>query len=76
MLTFVGQHHAGGIYYTSINNNGYFQGIYALYFVYPPDIFGSPNNLNYVKVKTVQTCSWGNENVLHETYIIQFQYHF
>jgi hypothetical protein len=30
MLNFVGQHHAGGIYYTSINNNGYFQGIYAL----------------------------------------------
>jgi hypothetical protein len=26
-----------------------------------------PNN--YVKVKTVQTCLWGNENVFHETYI-------
>ena len=25
------------------------------YRVYPPDIFGSPNN--YVNVKTVQTCS-------------------
>ena len=30
MLNFVGQHHTGGISYTSINNNGYFQGIYAL----------------------------------------------
>ena len=28
------------------------------------------------RVKTVQICSWGNENVFHETYIIQFQYHF
>jgi len=30
MLNFIGQHHTGGISYTSINNNGYFQGIYAL----------------------------------------------
>jgi hypothetical protein len=30
MLNFVGQHHTGGISYTSINNNDYFQGIYAL----------------------------------------------
>ena len=44
------------------------------YFVYLLDIFGSPNN--YVKVKMVQTCSWGNENILHETCITQFQYHF
>jgi hypothetical protein len=27
------------------------------YGVYPPDIFGTPNN--HVKVKTVQACSWG-----------------
>jgi hypothetical protein len=27
------------------------------YRVYPLDIFGSPNN--YVKVKMVKTCSWG-----------------
>ena len=34
-----------------------------------PDIFWSPSK--YVNVKTVQTCSWGgNENVIHETYII------
>ena len=44
------------------------------YLVYPLDIFGSPNN--YVKVKMVQTYSWGNENIFHETYITQFQYHF
>ena len=37
------------------------------YLVYPLCIFGSPNN--YVKVKMVQTCSWGNENIFHETYI-------
>ena len=30
MLNFVGQHHTGGISYKSINNNGYFQWIYAL----------------------------------------------
>jgi hypothetical protein len=30
MLNFIGQHHTGGISYTSINKNGYFQGIYAL----------------------------------------------
>jgi hypothetical protein len=30
MLNFIGQHHTGGISYTSINNNAYFQGIYAL----------------------------------------------
>ena len=30
LLNFVGQHHAAGISYTSINNNGYFQGIDAL----------------------------------------------
>ena len=30
MLNFFGQHHTGGISYTSINNNGYFQGIDAL----------------------------------------------
>jgi hypothetical protein len=30
MLNFVGQHHTGGISYTSINSNGYFQGIDAL----------------------------------------------
>ena len=42
------------------------------YLVYPLDIFGSPNN--YVKVKMVQTCSWGNTNIVHETYITQFQY--
>ena len=41
------------------------------YIVYPLDILGSPNN--YVKVKTVQTCSWGNEHIFHETYITQFQ---
>ena len=40
------------------------------YLAYPLDIFGSPNN--YVKVKMVQTCSWGNENSVHETYITQF----
>ena len=44
------------------------------YLVYPLDIFGSPNN--YVKVTMVQTCSWGNENIFHETYITQLQYHF
>ena len=44
------------------------------YLVYPLDIFRSPNN--YVKVKMAQTCSWCNENILHETYITQFQYHF
>ena len=44
------------------------------YLAYPLDIFRSPNN--YVKVKMVQTCSWCNENILHETYITQFQYHF
>ena len=37
------------------------------YLVYPLCIFGSPNN--YVKVKMVQTCSWGNENIFHETFI-------
>ena len=37
------------------------------FLVYPLDIFGSPNN--YLKVKMVQTCSWGNENIFHETYI-------
>jgi hypothetical protein len=40
------------------------------YLVYPPDIFRSPNN--YVKVKMVQICSRGNENIFHETYITQF----
>jgi hypothetical protein len=30
MLNFVGQHHASWICYTSINNNGYFYGIYVL----------------------------------------------
>ena len=30
MLNFIGQHHTGGISYTSLNNNGYFHGIYAL----------------------------------------------
>ena len=44
------------------------------YLVYPPDIFGY--TINYVKIKTVQTCSWGNENVFNETYIIQFPYLF
>ena len=38
------------------------------YLVYPFDIFGSPNN--YVKVKMVQTCSWGNENIFHETKVV------
>jgi hypothetical protein len=37
------------------------------FLVYPLDIFGSPNN--YLKVKMVQTCSWGNENIFPETYI-------
>ena len=30
MLNFVGQHHTNWIFYTSINNNGYFHGIYVL----------------------------------------------
>jgi hypothetical protein len=29
-----------------------------------------------VKVKTMQTSSWDNENVFHDTYIIKFQYQF
>jgi hypothetical protein len=29
ILSFVGQHHTNWIVYASINNNGYFQGIYA-----------------------------------------------
>jgi hypothetical protein len=30
LFNFVGQHHTSWIFYTSINNSGYFQGIYAL----------------------------------------------
>jgi len=31
MLNFFSQHHTGGISYTSINNNSYFQGMYVLF---------------------------------------------
>ena len=45
------------------------------YLVYPLDIFGSPNN--YVKVKMVLTCSWGNANEnMHHTVSILLNKHY